>query len=506
MKDFFQSELFVVNSVRTSELAFSAATEKLSASALNSVELLKILKDPNQLKAHTRLMGSNNTRDDDYYHQIFSTLEKSISSAFKPRATSLLTRKRLSLLLNEDVQEALAIHLGCHPREVVATLFSIEELRDTLDYLNDDGSESNSNNAVGLLSEILKHGGSLEEEHCVTGNDWEFILKEEQWLEQEDEPKSKAVQKLEALVSDTTNPYIALATLIERSQKDDVEQVKNNSLSLPNSIGSLGLIEVRRRLLWIINQLYEQANENFDAAAAVMPTSSTFELLPAVFHLYNLGWTLRGLKNYISPPITLSKVLTEDKIERNPVDVDAIALDQSLEFEVLEEFSVYENKYWSFEIRCGLKNKKFHTFLTAYEIRIEIAQEIQREISTLTPRQLGFSEKDLCDSLLESPFLNTDPVETLLRDAINELGLEKFSQIVAFSCSDPIEGVPPIWRKVIPEQLPYEELRVAADPVYSNGPAEIVRRYQEEYQAKIDIVKGIQMEGTQKVEEAVKNE
>jgi hypothetical protein len=477
-----ESELFVVNSVKASERAFSAVAEHIPS--IDESALLKVLQSPRKLQ-----QAAMNMRVD--YDQVFRHLEQAIVEAFSRRTMPQLTREHVRLLLSADVKPLLADVLGCSSQEALQTLFSISSLQDTLDYLTDGRISRLPANATQLMSEILRpdRAQRLEFEYTTTENNWEPIFIEEEWLS----PRAAELLLKSDKLKSARTPFQALAELVDQSQEVE-EGISEIDLHRSDTIRPLGLLELRRRLFWIISRLHDQALEYAGNAARSMPASPSIQLLLPILHMHELGSIAQGLEAYINHTHVLWDLLPKDSFVGIAVDQDSVIRDRALIFSGEGLFTVADREVGTFEIKCALHTQRNpQLILRAHDVPAWVYNQLQQDIPKLTPNDLSPIGIELHQKLLFTSFPILEPQVRLLKEAVEQLGAE-FDQTVALSCESPIEQIPGLWRESLAHRLPYQDLPAKTDPLYPEGIEQIIARHQRNYNQpyySLRIVRGI---------------
>lgn len=487
----FSSELFVINSVKISEQAFSAVAEHIPSQTKE--KLLEKLQDNNEVE---RIARQKNIQ----FNEVFDYLKDVILETFNRQPIPQLRREEVKLLLNTDVQYLLAKELSCTPEAALNTLLDVEALKDTLEYLRDEGLTNArvTGEARQLLQEILEDNCASQLEIDYNSNNWETIIEKngEGWLP----PESSAAQLLvqSEKIHGEKNPLQALAELIAQHKKVELEASTKDKPENQNVIGPLGLLALRRRLLLIINSLEDQALKELENAAIRMPNSLSIQLLLSIFHLYERGSIKKGLESYINYSQTLEKLLPKNSFDGFEIEEEQerVVGHEPLTFSG-KLFESQEGTVGTFEIQCRLdKQQKPQLILRATNIPEWIYRQLEQDIKIsklLTPEKLKPIENHLYERLLNTLFPILKPEELLLKEAVKKLGSD-FFQAVALSCKNPIklEDIPKKWRESLANQLPYSELPATSDPWYKKGVKEIKEIYQKEYgEQNLEIVEGM---------------
>jgi hypothetical protein len=499
-----KSELFVINAIKTSDQAFAAVAEHVPRRDVST--LLKALRNARSLQKEAMNMQVN-------YNQVFEHLEQAIAEAFSRRTIPKLTKEHVRMLLNADVQRLLAVVLDCSPQEALHNLFSIQHLQATLDYLS-GGRALWLVTAAQLLREMLKpsYAQTLQLDYFANENDWSPIFEEEQWLS----PVSAKKLVESGKVKNAKTPYQALAELVD-IVRDEQESAIGGKIRDPNTIDAFGLLELRRRLFWIISSLHDQALENAGNAPRRVPTSQSLQLLQPILYMYELGYIARGLETYINYTHTLHELLPEGSYAGYEVDQDKVIPDRPLIFSELSPPHTVENiKVATFEIKCEMRGQGPQRVLEAHDVPEWVHRQLQRDVPKLTPNDLkiGFqhlfhqiaeqdgSEEDtgflgrmaqLYRRLLFTSFPVLEQPVQLLKEAVGRLGAE-FVQAVALSCESPIAQIPKLWQDSLEHRLPYEDLPAKRDPLYSEGVEQIITRHQrhcDRSYSTLQIIRGI---------------
>jgi hypothetical protein len=478
-----ESELFVINSVKTSERAFSAVAEYIPSMDVSA--LLKVLQDRHKLRQAATAMRVDDSK-------VFTYLQQAIMEAFSRRAMPQLTREHVRLLLNADVQRLLSGVLGCSPQEALQRLFSIPALQDTLDYLAEGRVARLPTNATQLVSEILRplHAQKLEFDYTTTENSWESILKNEEWLS----PASAALLMQSDKFKSARTPFQVLAELVDQSQERE-EDTSEIDLYRSDIIRPLGLLELRRRLSWIISRLQDQALDDAGKAATNMPASPCLQLLPPLLHLYKMGAIAKGVKAYINHTHLLLELLPKDSFVGVKVDQASVVRDHALIFSGESQFTVADREVGTLEIKCVMHTQRNpQLILRAHDVPVWVYNQLQHDIPRLTPNDLSPIGNELYENLICTSFPILEPQVHLLKKAVEQLG-DQFVQAVALSCESPVEQIPELWREIFIGHRPYQDLPAKVDPLYPEGVEQIIARHQRYYNQAyypLQIIRGVE--------------
>jgi hypothetical protein len=473
-----ESELFVINSVTSSEHARSAVAELIPGR--DAHDLLRVLQNPDKFRQAAANMGVS-------YEEVFEHLKKAIVNVFNRRAPVRLTREHVRKLQNADVQHALAKVLGCAPDAALQTLFSVSALQETLNYLTSGQSVTFQAHAAQLLGEILKpiRAQQLEFDCNTTENDWETIFDGEEWL-------SPAIKKLlvdSVVVPGRTTPCSALAELIKRAKEDDSDPSKID-LDRSTTLDSLGLRALRRRLAWILESLRKETLEGAEKVAVTMPGSPSVQLSLPVLQIYEFGNIAQGLRDYINHAHTLKTLLPEKTIAVYDVEMEKVVADSPLVFSGKPLYEVEGNQVGNFEIQCILRDQSNpQVILSATDVKSWVYHQLSHDIPKLTPDELSIVGDQLHEQLLSTSFPMLDPQTRLLKEAVNTLGVE-FVRAAALSCETLIEDIPELFRSKVATRLPYQELPGKTDPLYPHGVEEIIASHKKTYKDSLRIERG----------------
>jgi len=444
-----KSEIFVVNAVKSSDKAFSAVAEHIDC--LDADRLVKLLQSPAKVKQEEKRLGL--AQD-----QMFVYLEKIIRDSFERRPLPRLTYESLLALLKNDVQKHLSKILDWPAGDVLQTLFSVPALQDTLVFLGSATSRIPAN-AILLLSEILKrdHAQRLQNTYATTSNNWEIILKNEEWLE------SDAVQKLlesEAGIT-SPNPYQVLAGLIdEYNSMQESEEKPDEEAMLTGHLGALSLLSIRRRISSIINNFYEQSIQS----AGNLPKSPIMRFLAPLINIYELGYVAKGIKQFMDTSSKLREILPIQDYSSTSIEEDKVDFFKPLMFFEEKTYSVSGYQLGNFEIRCTVDGKE-QTILKVMGAPEWVCQQLKQDIPQLVPVKLRGEGDTLSERLLNTFFPLEPEGIARLREAINNME-SAFIQAVVLSSDGSIPVIPNIWGYPIPDRLQFDELPVANDPEY----------------------------------------
>lgn len=473
-----KSELFVINCVKTSERARLAVSEYIPSR--DREDLLRTLQNSQRLQKVA--MGMKIKRPD-----VFKELEKVIVASFSRQTPLKLTRDHVHKLLNADTQRMLAEALQCTLQDALQTLFSVSALQETLEFLTDGTVWPLPNNAMQILYEILKpsQAQQLEFEWQSTQNDWGTIFTEEEWLSDIAQQRLLKWDKLRR----ATTTIQALVEIIEQSQEQE-EDISEIDLHRTDIIRAMGLLELRRRLSWIVDKLHDQIVENATNAAQHIPDSTVAQLLLPVLHIYKLGSMKQGIEVYIDPTHILFDLLSGHDWTPFEVDEEHIVDNRELLFSGQALYKVANREVGTFEIKCTISNQREpQIILRAQDIPTSIYGQLENDIPKLIPARLSPLGDKLWQRLLFTSFPVLEPHVRLLQRAVKLLGVD-FVQAVILANENPTGKIPHIWKDALPHDSFQQALESENDPIYSEGVDQIIARYQGIYGNALDIHRG----------------
>jgi hypothetical protein len=442
-----KSEILVVNAVKSSEKAFASVAAHIDCSDLE--RLMKVLQSPERVKQEERRL--NLSKD-----QLFVFLEKAIRDAFEQRPLARLTREHLSALLENDLQKHLSKLLDCPVDEVLQSLFSVPSLQDTLEYLDRNASRFPAN-AKLLLNEILKPNNAqkLQNTYAATSSNWEIILKNEEWLEHD------AIQRLTEsdVATATMTPFQILGSLIDQYKATlDIEADKTSTDV--GQIDAIGLLELRRRVSSIINNLYEQSITTSQS----LPKSPIMQFIVSLIYIYELGYVAKGIHEFINTSSKLKELLATKDYFPMSIEENKVNAVKPLVYGEEKIYTLSGQEIGNFEIGCTVDGKE-QTILKVIGAPEWVCRQLRQDIPQLTPLSLRGEGNTICERLLNISF-PLEPERTMkLREAIGNME-PAFTQAVVLSSDGKISGIPNVWGSPIPDRLQFDELPVANDPEY----------------------------------------
>lgn len=487
----FFSELFVINSIKnahkvtTFKPALSAVADEILAESLPQV--LKILQNERRLKE--AIEDIEKVKEDDL---IFDHLRKVIFRSFEQKSLShsQFTLQHVERLLDADVHQRLAGKgFGDSQDNALQDLLNVPQLKETLKYLTGE-REIVSNEALKLLTDILKpnHITTLQRDNNTTN--WKTIFEEEEWLT---EHSIQLLNELERSNNENFQPFEVLAKLVDDNQTEEHENFQENDQL--NILDSLTLLVLHRHILWIVNKLQDQSIDYVENAAKSLPDSPSLQLFLPILYLHGFGAIAKGINKYINYPKTLEDLLIGSNVEKFEAQEDKIHQHRPLVFTKMSVFEEdQQRKYGSFQIKYRLKGflAPSQPLLIARRVPIGIYRQLEKDIPKLTPNDLNIIGENLPQRLLNTFFPLLDPKEKLLKEAINQLG-STFIQAIALTFENPLEIIPEkIWAQQIEPYFSYQDLPIHAETsyFYPKGVEDIKHELENEYQKKIKFFKG----------------
>ncbi|MFF8311780.1 hypothetical protein ACWGQL_24970 [Streptomyces lydicus] len=418
------NELYVVWMVRTSERAMAAVEEALGSFAAHDL-LHRIGRFG---EAESRL----------------AELAARIRAVFTPpELPATFTGRHLHLLVGAAAQPLLAEILGCREPDVFATLFDAHQLAQAL---REAGHRQDGvDDAELLLLALLARLPRLAARHGLESRDWGGFVEGRGWL------TPYALDRLTDLSRRRgwpaqAGPAQVLAGVLEgvggRHGAEGAAQ-----------FDALALIELRRRIGLLGEQLRGDALEHAEEAGRLAPDLTSVRRLPAWLELYEHRAVAVGMRRLFAGSVTVGEQL-EGLFSEPPPEVGRPRPEAHLQVVNEVRYGVVRRRM-SFDIACEVEGQAHPSLvLRCRGVRPEDYPAIRDTVHQLHGSDLAAQGESLGERLLNTAVPQRVGLAGRLRAALRQYGAEVVQCVVLTGIRQPV-SVPAPWRDHLGASLPY---------------------------------------------------
>lgn len=420
-----RNELYVVWLVKTSERARAVVGEALGDFALP--DLLRLLARFDQTDEH------------------YARYADRVRAEFTPpQLPSTFTAKHLRMLVDTKAQIALAEVLGGPPTDLIATLFDADALARAL---RDAGhAKDGVGDAELLLLELLPRLSRLAVRHGLDARDWGDFVERRGWL------TLTAVRGLTDAARQwewpDSSPTKILAGILDGVRR-------GGDTGSPQRFDALALIELRRRIGLLAEQLRSDAVEHAEEAARVAPDLASVSRLPAWIELYELNAPATGMRRLFTGATTVAKLLHGAYAEPPPVTGDPKPA-EGLQITNDIAHGTFKRRI-SFDVTCAVEGQSHPQVILRCRGLPKGDYNVSRDsIQRLRGNDLSTVGATLGERLLNTDVAQHQGLQGHLRLALEEFSAEATQCMVLTGIRQPIEVAAP-WHEHLATQLDYEQ-------------------------------------------------
>ncbi|WP_327702001.1 hypothetical protein OG530_08965 [Streptomyces decoyicus] len=440
------NELYVVWMVRTSERAMAAAEEALGNFAAHDL-LHRIGRFS---EAESRL----------------AELAARIRAAFTPpELPAVFTGRHLHLLVGPTAQPLLAKILRCPESDVFATLFDAHQLAQAL---RETGPHQDGiDDAELLLLALLARLPRLAARHGLESRDWGGFVEGRAWLTPSALDRLTELARRRGWSADAAPTQILAGVLEGVGGRPDADRSAQ--------FDALALIELRRRIGLLSEQLRGDALEHAEEAARLAPDLTSVSRLPAWLELYEHHAVAVGMRRLFTGSVTVAEQF-EGLHSQPPPETGRPKPDEHLE--VINEVRYgFLKRRMSFDIACEVEGASHPlVVLRCRGVLPEHYPALRDTVRRLRCSDLSTQGESLGERLLRTAVPQRLGLPGRLRSALQHHSAEAVQCVVLTGIRQPV-AVPAPWRDHLGTSLPYAA-PPGGDTVFA-APSEVTRALRE---------------------------
>ncbi|WP_229402318.1 hypothetical protein [Micromonospora okii] len=422
-----ENELYVVALVRSSERARAAIGQVLGDFA--RADLLRRVGRPGQTAEE------------------LAELAARVRAEFTPaRLPAALTEVHLRMLVAPASLPVLAGVLRCPVADVHATLLDAHQLARALRDAGD--ARAGIADSELLLLSLLPRLPRLAAAHALDAGDWGPFVERRGWL------TPLAVRRLGAEAAARSWPADARPSRVLAGILEQTGAGRDRAESSPR-FDTLALIELRRRIGLLAEQLREDASTHAEEAALLAPDLTSVARLPAWLQLYERGAVAVGLHRLFTGSTSLAELLQGNYAEPPPVTGDP-APDEGLGITNELAFGTFRKRI-AFDVTCVLAGQSEpQVVLRCRGLPKAQYGPVREKILSLGPADLAEIGTSVGERLLNTQVAQHHGLRGRLRYVLRQHGPQAVQCVLLAGVRRPIV-VPSPWHEYLATTLPYAE-------------------------------------------------
>jgi len=422
-----ENELYIVALVKSSDRARAAIGEVLGD--FSRSDLLRRIGRPGQ------------TTDE------LAELAARVRAEFTPaQLPAVLTEHHLRMLVAPASLPVLAGVLSCPVADVHATLLDAHHLGRAL---RDSGhARAEIADAELLLLNLLPRLPRLAAAHALNSGDWGSFVERRGWLTPS-AVRRLAVEAAKRSWPADSRPTQVLAGILEQTAAG------RNQVEASKRFDALALIELRRRIGLLAEQLRDDASTHAEEAALLAPDLTSVARLPAWLQLYERDAVAVGLHRLFTGSTSLAELLQGNYAEPpsvagDPVPDEGLHITNELVFGTLK-------KRIAFDVTCVVEGQSDpQVVLRCRGLPKAKYEPIREKILTLRTTDLSQVGNSVGERLLNTQVAEHHGLPGRLRHVLRSHGPQAIQCILLAGIRRPIV-VPSPWHEYLSTTLPYAE-------------------------------------------------
>jgi len=430
-----KNELYVVQLVGFSERARDAVAPLLGN--WSQSDLLRALHTPHNLLRRHRSLDLEG---------LFQELAGRIQAAFTPpRLPSQFTESHLRRLTAPEVRGRLASALQCNDIDVIATLLDPDPLRAALASIDAPPGGPATFDAEELLLLVMARLPSLRIHYGLDSSDWGAFLEERRWLSE------IAVRQLQAEAHRNDWAKDALPTSILAGI---IEGVGGPTFQWGSArFDALALIELRRRVAALAEELRDEALRYAEEAVQLAPDLGSISRLPAWIELYERNAVAVGLLRLFTGARSVASLLAEGKPRDLGEQGDPVRDDGLL---IADEHRYGLKPRISFVVQCMVQGEAHpKAILRCEALPRRNYPQVKDTVQRLRGGDLASQGGTLGERLLNTQVALRHGIDGYLRLAVERHIGEVVQTLVLTGQQQPIQ-TQVAWREQLQSRLPFQ--------------------------------------------------
>jgi hypothetical protein len=436
-----KNEIFVIQLLGSSARARAVAAPVLGDMA--QVDLLRALRNPRPV----RPAGSTTIE------ALFDDLATRMRREFSPPGPpDRVTVEHLRALAHPEIQREVARGLGYRPEALLPTVFDADRLGHTLETIG--SGTDDSGDAEALFLRLLERLPLIDVQFGLGSGNWTHFIEQQRWITATAAEKLRTVAGNDHLGQDVPTPQV-LAYLIERAGRPPAGQAEVY-------FDAFALIELRRRLAFLGEQLRDEAMDRAELAAQIAPDLRAVSYLPAWLELYEFGSIASGMLTLFTGAISFAELLPPDlhdpptAVTSEPVSSEGLLVKNEV------TYGRFQHRE-TFDIACMVHGEEEpQTILRCKGLSKNQSAQVKDVVQRLTGGDLSITGDSVGARLLNTRVPVQEGLAGHLRAALHRYGAEAVQCAILTGLQQPVT-VPTPWHDQLNAGIPYQGLYTAED-------------------------------------------
>jgi hypothetical protein len=436
-----KNEVFVVKLLESSARARAVAAPVLGDMA--QADLLRALRNPPPLRS------AGSTAPEALFDDLAARIRREFSP---PGPPDHVTVEHLRALAHPEIQRAVARALGSSPEALLPTVFDAIRLGQTLEAVGSVADDSAD--AEGLFLRLLERLPLIDVQFGLGSGNWTHFIERQRWITATATEKLRTIAGNDHLGQDVPVPQV-LAYLIERAGRPP-------AVAAEAYFDAFALIELRRRLAFLGEQLRDEALDRAELAAQSDPGLRAVSYLPAWLELYEFGSIASGMLTLFTGAISFAELLPADlhdppaAVTGEPVPSEGLLVRNEASY---GRFQRRE----SFDVACVIQGEEQpQIILHCKGLHKTQSAQVKDVVQRLAGGDLSIVGDSIGARLLNTRVPVQEGLAGHLRAALHRYGAEAVQCAILTGLQQPVT-VPAPWHDHLNATIPYQGLDTAQD-------------------------------------------
>ena len=434
-----KNEVYVVKLLESSARARAVAAPVLGDMA--QVDLLRALRNPRILRP------AESTTTEGLFEELATRIGREFSP---PGPPDHVTAEHLRELAHPEIQRGVARALGCRPEALMSTVFDAVRIGQTLEAVSSDAVDSADE---GLFRSLLERLPLIDVLFGLSSGNWTHFIEQQGWITATAAEKLRTIAGNDQLGQDIPVPRL-LAYLIERAGRQPAHPSETY-------FDAFALIELRRRLALLAEQLRDEALDRAELAAQIAPDLRAVAQLPAWLELYEFGSIASGMLALFTGAISFAELLPDLHDPPAAVTGDPVSSEGLL---VRNEATYGKfHRRESFDVACVVHGEEEpQVILHCRGLSRSQSAQVKDVVQRLTGGDLSPIGDSVGARLLNTRVPVQEGLAGYLRAALHRYGAEAVQCAILTGFQEPVT-VPAPWHDHLNAKIPYQGLDTAQD-------------------------------------------
>ncbi len=335
------------------------------------------------------------------------------------------------------------------------TVFDAVRLGRTLEEAGSDTVDITDTDAEALFLRLLERLPLVDVLFGLGSGNWTHFIGQQRWITATATEALRTIASNEHLGQDVPVPQI-LAYLIERADHPAAQPAGAY-------FDAFALIELRRRLALLAEELRDEALDLAELAAQIASDLRAVAQLPAWLELYEFGSIASGLLKLFTGAISFAELLPPD-LHEPPAAVTADPVpSEGLLVRNEASYGPPFRRRESFDIACVVHGEEQpQVILHCRGLNKSQGNQVKDVVQRLTGGDLSVTGDSAGARLLNTRVPVREGLAGRLRAALHRYGAEAVQCVILTGFQQPV-AIPAPWHDLLNASIPYQGLNIARD-------------------------------------------